>query len=260
MFVITLGLIALISATVIIAGVWLAPRLSRGDVRFYSEPDLPVSFGPDMAWLAIKTEDTKRVAEILRLSDVKMANWSSGVGTTYDGELNKEFSFIYVTPPVAGWTLVVGTGLPQLYGKAFLDRATPLWKELSQTFSDVHAFCSFPDFDFFSWACFRNGVAKRVYAVNDNGIVCNIGRVSKAERVFGINRFELRGVRGRKGDTGGKILLYPTENHVMQIARSWSLDPTRLEQMGETMAPTFGLIGKAPNTWSTGLIEERTAA
>ena len=68
----------------------------------------------------------------------------------------------------------------------------------------------------------------RAFAVTDEGIVWNKGRASKEERALGLKLFELRGVRERKGDAGGEMILHPTEDHVMRLASRWSIDPTTL--------------------------------
>jgi hypothetical protein len=87
----------------------------------------------------------------------------------------------------------------------------------------------------------------RAFAINDEGVVWNKGRPSKEEKAMGLKLFEVRGVRGRRGETGDEIVLYPTEQHMMQLALKWSLDPTRLDPLQSE--PALGVIGLAPAGW-----------
>ena len=108
-------------------------------------------------------------------------------------------------------------------------------------------FFSFPPIDYFAWARVKDGRLVRAFAVTDEGIVWNKGRASKEERALGLKLFELRGVRGRKGDAGGEMILHPTEDHVMRLASRWSIDPTTLD---EEQAPSgSGYIALAPHSW-----------
>lgn len=67
--------------------------------------------------------------------------------------------------------------------------------------------------------------------------------------MLGLKLFELRGVRGRKGDAGGELILHPTEDHVMRLASRWSIDPTTLYE--EHAPARLGFIAQAPPSWRT---------
>jgi len=43
------------------------------------DPDLPIPFGPGMAWLALDTTDTGAVASALRLEQVMLVTWAEGI-------------------------------------------------------------------------------------------------------------------------------------------------------------------------------------
>ncbi|MGH1418453.1 MAG: hypothetical protein ACRBCJ_06315 [Hyphomicrobiaceae bacterium] len=247
-------IIALVVLTIIIAWVWLVPSLQAGRVKFSSTPDKPVSFGPDMAWLAIRTRDTEAVIDALELEDRQIANWSSGIGMV--SAEKSDTPFVFVSPPVDGWTFVVGLGLPQPFGQAFADKATPLWKSLGKTFVEVQAYATFPDIDFYAWALMREGKVERIFAINDSGVTLSEGGFTRAERGVGLKLYDLRGVRGRAGDTGAEMILHPTETQVMQLARVWSLDPTRLSELGEDSEVSVGIAGRAPATWKAERIKQ----
>jgi len=240
-----LTIFILVSVTVALAARWFAPQLAAGRVIYPTEPDSPKPFGYRMAWLAIRTRDTAAVVEALALVAPQPCNWNSGIGTVYDARLGERH--VFLSPPVNGWTFVVGLPLPQPLGRMFVDKATPLLVDLGGRFVEVQYFMAFPPVDFFAWARMLDGRIVRAFAVGDEGVIWSKGKTTKEERMLGLKLFELRGVRDRRGDAGGPLILHPTEDHVMQVARKWSLDPTRLEP---SSAPAgLGIVARAPESW-----------
>jgi hypothetical protein len=186
------------------------------------------------------------VIERLGLTDPVTVNWNNGLGTVYS-EADAD-STVFVTPPVNGWTFVVGLAIPQPLGKAFVDKATALILDLGVHFIEVQYYLAYPAFDCFAWARVVNGKLLRAYAVNDEGVVWNKGRTSKEERTLGVKLYEVRGVKTRQGDAGGELVMYPTEQHVLQVAGKWGLDPSKLDTTTAT-GPAQGLIARTPNSW-----------
>ncbi|MBU2581916.1 MAG: hypothetical protein KJ622_09380 [Alphaproteobacteria bacterium] len=248
------------AATVLLLAVYIVLILSyhwRGSKQFVVDelPDLPKPFGYKMAWLAVRTDDGEELARAIGLSNFMAANWNSGIGTVYDDALGG--SYVYITPTIDGWTFVVGLGLPHPVGVAFIDKLTPLLISLGGKYTEVQYFFTYPLIDFFAWARMKDGKLVRAFAVNDEGVVWNKGRISKEERALGLRLFELRGVRGRSGDAGGELVLYPTEDHVLQIANGWGIDPTRLEETGS--GEGRGFIAKVPTAWCAERSQKRAA-
>lgn len=232
-------------ATIAIAALVLLPRMREERIVFDIMPDRPVPFGYKMSWLALHTDDTSRVVDMIGLANPRPCNWQSGVGTVYDGDLGD--SHVFVSPPVDGWTFVIGLPLPHPTGSGFADKCTPLLLELGKTIADVQYFFTYPLIDFYAWVRVKDARLVRAFAIGDAGIVWNKGRTTREEKALGLRLFELRGVRARKGDAGGEMILYPTEDHVMRIARGWSLDPTALDQAQSQAA--LGYVGMAPLAW-----------
>ena len=231
--------------TVVAAAVYLAPQLGEGRVLYPTTPDKPAAFGYRMGWLAIRSRDSAAVVDALGLLDPKPCNWNAGIGTVYDRRLGE--THLFVTPPVNGWTFVVGLPLPQPVGRSFVDKATPLLVGLGGRFVEVQYYLAYPPGDFFAWARMIDGRLVRAFAVGDEGVIWSKGKTTKEERALGLKLFELRGVRDRKGDAGGPLILHPTEDHVMRVAGKWSLDPTKL---GPASAPLgLGVIATAPASW-----------
>ncbi len=235
----------LITGTMALAAFVLMPRLREERLVFGSVPDHPVSFGYKMAWLAVQTRDTQRVIAALGLHEPRACNWQSGIGTVYDGDLGE--THVFVSPPVNGWTFVVGLPLPHPVGRNFADKCTPLLLDLAEQFPEVQYYFTYPLIDFFAWARIKEGRLLRAFAIGDEGIVWNKGRTTREEKALGLKLFELRGVKARKGDAGGEMILYPTEDHVMRIAAGWSLDPTQLNDV--QAAASIGYVGQASVRW-----------
>lgn len=243
-------LTVLILLTIVFAGVVLTPRHVETRVVFKDAPDVPKAFGPDMAWLAVRTTDTGAVLASLGIAHARPANWSSGIGAIYDPSLSD--TYIFVAPPVEGWTLVAGVALPLPAGKAFEDKLTPLIGVLAQTFSQVQYFAAFPGADYFGWAHVENRRWVRAFAVSEEGVVLNEGRLTPAEKSLGLKLFEVRGIRGRKGDIGGPLLLHPTEDHVLSLAAGWSVNPAGLSGL-KGVSPATGFVAEAPLSWRAEL-------
>lgn len=235
----------MIAITIAVAAYKLAPRLRESRVVFDVTPDHPAAFGYDMAWLAVRSRDTEAVVSALSLQDPQRCNWNSGIGSVYDTELGEQH--VYVSPPVNGWTFVVGLPLPHPSSSAFVDKCTPLLVSLGGRFVEVQYFFSYPPIDMFAWARMVDGRLLRAFAAGDEGVIWNKGKTSREERALGLKLFEMRGVRGRKGDAGGEMILHPTEDHVMRLALRWSLDPTRLNRTSAN--PALGYIALAPQAW-----------
>jgi len=240
-----ISVIALVILTTLIAGKVLVPRFMMHHVRLANAPDRPRAFGRDMAWLAIRTEDSEAVADALGLTGLRPANWSSGIGAIYDPEISA--GLLFISPPVRGWTIVAGESLPVPAGAPFLDKAAPLLKHLGRRFQSVQYFASFPIIDFFAWARMDEGLLKRAFAIGEPGIVWQLGKITPEERRLGLVYVEVRGIADRHGDLGGQLLLHPTEENVFAVASGWSFDPLGLENFAHD--PGVGWIADAPRSW-----------
>lgn len=235
----------MVALTTIIAGLLLAPRTMKRAPALQATADRPRAFGYKMSWLAIRTTSTPDVIEALGLTDLTVANWQSGIGAAYSDVLGN--THVFISPPVQGWTFVVGLPLPPPLGLRFHDACSPFLLGLGGRFNDVQYFFSYPPIDYFAWARVIDGRLVRSFAASDEGVIWSKGRTTTAERTLGLRLFDLRGVEGRQGDAGGHLVLHPTEDHVMRLAAAWSLDPTRIETV--PARASSGYVGRAPAHW-----------
>ena len=249
-FAVIVQLIVLVLLTIVFAGLVLTPRHVETRLIFRDAPDLPKAFGPDMAWLAVRSSDTIAVLAALEIDDLNPANWSSGIGAIYDPVLSD--TYVFVTPPVDGWTLVAGVPLPLPAGKAFVDKLKPLLDRLAGTFPQVQFFAAYPAADFFGWATIENQRWVRAFAASEESVVWNQGRLTPAEKSLGLKLFEVRGIKGRKGDVGGPLVLHPTEEQVLSLAAAWGINPSHLPGL-QGASPATGFIAKAPASWRAEL-------
>jgi hypothetical protein len=187
-------------------------------------PDVPVPFGPKMAWLAIDSTDTVAVATALDLREAQPATWDEGVRGAYQ-------SSIFVTPPLGDWTLALGTALfPKDRVEAFVQ---PLLERLSRQFGNVQYFCTHRVVELHVWARVRQGRLIRGYGwLGEKGLTLwDEGAPTSEERNLGFQFLDGRSATGAS----------PDETGVMQIANLWSIDPTSLDE--EFMGGEMGLLG-----------------
>jgi hypothetical protein len=205
--------------------------LGLGDAA--DNPDLPVPFGPKMAWLALDTTDTEAVAAALGLRGGRAVNWVEGIEAAYQAS-------VFVTPPLADWTLAVGSTLfPPDRAEVFVK---PLLERLSRQFGEAQYFCTHQDIELHLWARARQGRLVRGYGwLGEQSLTLwNEGRPTQEERDLGFRFVDGRSPAVEQAQQQNVTL--PDEGGVMLLASLWSIDPTTLnEQFKE---PLTGLLGQ----------------
>jgi hypothetical protein len=236
--------VALLMATV---AVWMfamhAARQKRATAEVDRMPDRPVPFGYRTAWLAIRTSDTIRVLEALDLTELSRASWSGGIAATYDEAMSE--SHVFVSPPVAGWTLVIGVVLPQPASAVYHDRAGQLLAGLAGEFRDVQYYFNYPPLDLYGWARWKEGRLLRAFAMGGEGILWDAGKLTEGEQRAGL-RLPVTGKDGRKS-AWQEHYTYPSEDAVIGLAAHWSLDPTAIDRSQAVAG--LGYLGRAPAHW-----------
>jgi len=210
------------------------PIFALNGFRFGSEfgagarenPDLPVPFGPKAAWLALDTTDTEAVAAALGLREVRASSWAEGIEAAYQAS-------VFVTPPLADWTLAVSTALfPPDRVEVFVK---PLLERLSRQFGEAQYFCTHRAVELHLWARARQGRLVRAFGwLGEKGLTLwHEGPPTRAERDLGFGFLDGQPATGTPA---------PDETGVMQIAALWSVDPTTLDEHFKEPQP--GLLGR----------------
>jgi hypothetical protein len=207
-------------------------------------------------WMAVRTAETRAVARALGLEHVTTANWQFGiaslagspvVGASPVSDAATE-AVVFVTPPVNGWTFVIGRRVPGVVGRRFVDICTPLLQRLSSEFGAAHFYSAEESVEVYGWARAYEGRVMRAFALGDEGLVWNKGRVTPEERRLSLKLFDLRAVdEGGLDVAVGDLFAYPTARHVHRLAALWSLDPAALPADGSRRG--LGLLGRAPSSW-----------
>jgi hypothetical protein len=175
-------------------------------------------FGYKSAWLAFRDQPAERVVAVLQLRDCNSADWQSGLKAAYDRPDGQLGHRVFVTPSLNGWTLVVGT-------------------------TEVQYFATHRVVEAHIWARAVDGHLVRAFSyVGESGETRrDDGKRDPTEEAFG---FFVSG-RAPTGDVedeaGDWQVASPREEHVMAIARAWSLDPSSLD--GLALDVPDGIVG-----------------
>lgn len=203
------------------------------------------SFGYKNAWLAVKSSDSERVARALGLADTSPADWTTGVAVAYEWP----GTVVFVSPPVDGWTLCVGTAL-----FPYADRRPPQFGDLAVRLSstlktEVQFFATHRVVEAHAWArATPQGLARAYLYVGESGeTVLNLGAPAAEEQALGFAFFDERSPEAEtEGYWERHDLCYPREEHVMKLAGKWSVDPSALEE--RNLEVGSGLVGRFPES------------
>lgn len=216
--------------------VWLLSRLGREkpsatvpqiltEAEISAEPDGPLPFGYKTAWLAVRCEDPREVADALKCQCREKANWQSGLLRSMEtrGDL-------FCSPVLDGFVLMIGQGL-----FALTERQDELEK-LAGRFPEVQYFASYRVSSCYCWARYADGVCVRAYGVEDGKVSWDIGPLTPEETALGFDRFPCAGWEDSWEDSCED---FPDEEDVLDIAAAWGVDP-RFEKT--TCPPSVGWL------------------
>jgi hypothetical protein len=246
-----------------------------GDIMrsFHQTPDKPQPFGFKIIWIALKTSDPLAVIDALELKAATPANWESGLPAAYEMD-----SWIFVSPPVSGWVLVVGNSLPYPTNQSHDDNGRKfdvMFARLMTRFDDVQLYGSHRVVDFATWARAFNGKPVRIFSWtgSEGAVLENVGEQTPEEAKLGMANisglspadagdeiFRLAGeqiaeeealvatglsgreARKRVRQTSGSA--FPDETDVVELAGLWSIDPSRFSEQDHP--PSLGLVARLP--------------
>ncbi|MGA3179019.1 MAG: hypothetical protein ABSF38_01605 [Verrucomicrobiota bacterium] len=173
------------------------------------------SFLPPSRWLAVKSANASAVLAALRLQHVAPCSWEDGLREAGADKL-------FVSPPICGWVLVVGSGLPE--PAEDVDFCYRFLKDLSLKLGNVQFFSVNRVLNHHAWALLDGGRVFRAYAWAGQTL-WNEGLVTAAEKDLEMVCFdygsEVNAFLSREALSGDA-------DKLNQLAARWSLDPAAL--------------------------------
>lgn len=219
-------LMAIIIFVVIILYFQKRININKKAIKFDSNPDLPVEFGYKCQWFAVKTNDTQAVLDALKLKNIQISNWRTGIDGAYEG-------YYFISPAINGWTLVINSIMPDLSGTESPSPLTVI-SDLSLSFGEACYFGTHRVVEYHAWAKSINGKLVRAYGyLGETGeTIINQGEISKEELENNLIFTDL--------DVEEPNL--PDEEDVLFIAKKWTVDPLMENDTYQTGTGFIGIL------------------
>lgn len=195
---------------------------------------LPPQTRRPSSWLAIRSRDMVAVQIALGLRNAKPCSWAEGLMTARR---------LFIAPPVNGWTLVFGSGLPD--PGEDVDATFRFLRELSRKLGHVQFFQAESLLQHHAWVMAEFGRVVRAYAWA-GATVWNQGVKTSAETALGVKCFSYGEVPSTNEWTVAEFIVANVDK-VPQIARRWSLDPAEIDL--RTVANAQGIAGQHPGRY-----------
>ena len=167
-------------------------------------------------WLAIRGRNLLAVQAALQLDNPRPCSWSEGLSS--DRQL-------FVSPPLHGWILVMGAGLPDPSDD--VDECFRFLSELSRRVGHVQLFKADATLLHHAWARIEAGRVVRAYAWAGN-TVWHQGMKTASESELGLKCFHY-GEGPRADGWSSNELLGANVEKVPLLAARWSLNPAELD-------------------------------
>ncbi|MEO6035808.1 MAG: hypothetical protein ABIQ35_11180 [Verrucomicrobiota bacterium] len=174
-------------------------------------------FDQSCRWLAIKGNDPASVQNVLHLNAPMPCSWEEGLIEARERKL-------FISPPVGGWILVVGSSLPD--PAEDVDQCYRFLTGLSRKLGHVQFFSTNRFAHHHAWALIDKGRVFRAYAWAGETL-WNQGPMTAAEKDLKLSCFDY--ATGR-GNFDQKDSLMMNTERVPQLASRWSVDPSSIDE------------------------------
>lgn len=181
-------------------------------------------------WLAIQSRNLDGVLSALKLNNVTPCSWDEGIARLTGHNL-------YVSPPIRGWVLVFGKGLPDPSEE--IDDCFHMVHRLSHELGHVQFFSANQSVNHHAWVRAKDGQIERAYAWAGETL-WNQGKLTKIEKDLELTCFDyLETPEHQPFD-----LLKPNSpnsGRIHMLAAMWSLDPAAINE--GPLPAKFGFAG-----------------
>ena len=179
-------------------------------------PALSQTFRP-ACWLAIKSRSLVKVQSALGLHNAKPCSLAEGMS---GGEK------LFISPPINGWILVMGAGLPEPSDD--VDICFRFVMNLSRKLGEVQLFNSSRVLLYHAWVFADRGRVVRAYAWAGKTI-WKQGLRTSAERELDLKCFDYTEASERSFFSESDVIAANVEK-VHLLAARWSLDPACIDE------------------------------
>jgi hypothetical protein len=183
----------------------------------------PAAFDAPCRWSAIKTINSEAVQSVLGLHNPTPCSWSDGVSRLADHTL-------FISPPIQGWTLIIGHGLPD--PSEDVDECFRFVLKLSRALGHVQFFSANRAVNHHAWARADAGKIVRAYAWAGEAL-WNQGKLTQAEKDLDLHCFSYGESPAAAAISGGESH-HANAEKVNFLAARWSIDPASIV---ESMLP-----------------------
>lgn len=192
-------------------------------------------FESPMRWVAIRSGNVHLVQSALRLNNPTPCTWEEGLARAQEHKL-------FISPPVGGWILVMGSDLPD--PGEDVDKCFRFILELSRKLGHVQYFNANRVVDHHAWVQAEQGRVGRAYAWAGK-TVWHQGKMTRAEMELGMRCFDYGEAAQRHTFAQVDPVAANTEK-VLALAARWSIDPTTVDE--RMLREGQGIAGKLSKT------------
>lgn len=185
------------------------------------------------AWLAVRSRNVHTVQMALGLHNVQPCTWSEG--------LNGDEK-LFIAPPVKGWVLIIGSGLPDPADD--VDACYRFLTGLSKKLGHVQFFVANRVLGHHAWVRVESGQVTRGYAWAGRTI-WNQGKETRPETEFGLKCFQYFEAPDQTFNFSDTITA--NVEKVSQLAANWSIDPGSVDETNFEHA--YGIAGEPPRLY-----------
>ena len=187
--------------------------------------------GASFRWIAIRTSRLQAVQTALRVTKATPCTWEEGLFATQERKL-------FISPPLNGWVLVIGSELPEPSDD--VDRCFRFMIDLSRKLGHVQFFSVNRALSHHTWVQAEQGTILRAYSWAGKTI-WNQGIKTSAEIELGLKCFTYGESPERPPFSQADPFARNTER-VPLLASRWSVDPTTLDP--RLLSETPGIAGE----------------